>query len=525
MEALKQDALEASEALTNKLKSNHDRGKELLERAPRDFTARKIQYNSRYLDSSSESDSDCEYDNVAPHKRRNTFFQHLQKQNEQHEVATDTSPPQPQTRSSKKAKTTKKSGLKAKAASANPGHTTPIPISSVKINKNNKSILNNSVDCGKNSNRRRKARSASPPKSKRASTQPRVSQSVSQSKNNFQGFSMQTAKDTDEKNAKLKLRLQGQLNTIRVLETQLAEAQHTIAVRDLELANALRRVNQLEVREKEKCSRKEHEDNYLRRSTQEEGKMYQIKTELVATQARFNDEKSRRSRAEERLRVIKEYCEKQKSRMVALEEKNEELEVALNGMRDKLLKKKREVKSNSKDMNLARVKVVKKDSELQTCKNELLRSQRSAKELRRDNDRLKEELRQLRREVYMTEDKNRRNELEMQVLRERQNATKLAYRLQNQNHSFSQLLSDSANGNRTSSNQSTSRSGPSKCHSRGSSPDASVTSNNSESEVLYSPERNCPYSGKRSPSRKNDFPSNSRSKPCHLIFDLFRFCN
>jgi hypothetical protein len=487
LESLKRDPVGASEKLTSKL------GKDFHERSPSDFTARKVQYQSRYLDSSSDSDSDRDvYDRAAPHRSRDTFFQYLQDTNQQRtsekQHSPQSSPPRPQPKKKKQVVTTaaKKVVKKKKPATREaPGHSTPIPISSTVKGRDKKQPVrhSNRLCCSLDSGVHN--RQVSP--TRKSTNNLRVSHS-SDCKNSMVTFDIQ---QTEEKNKSLQLRVNGQLNSIRVLETQLAEANHTIAVRDLELASALKRVAQLESRAKDSNVRKEHDDDIVRRANQkDDGKMFQIKTELMAVQARFNDEKSKRARTEERLRIIKEFCEKQKVRVSEVEEKNAELESVLKQLHAKLQKKKQEIKTTSKDVTVNRVKVVEKDSQLQTCKNQLLRSDRTVKDLRLDNDRLKEELRLLRREASSAEDKNRRSQLELEVLRERQTATKLAYRLQSQNQSFAQspsnLFSKHSDASLYDDRRTTS----------GSSSNQSITTPSESAKV-------CPYSKSRSRSRSN----------------------
>jgi DNA repair exonuclease SbcCD ATPase subunit len=522
LESLKQDALAASEMLNRKLLADEQRGsggaqREYANTPNRDFTARKVHYQSRYLDSSSESDTD-DFNKSAPHRKRNTFFQHLQKEKQQHGVSSSTAPrpakKKPDPPSARRV--VKKLSSSTRASRDTPGHATPIPIKSVKNKINRRSTPrsatpSNSLSSSLDTGRRRGGSGAGAGAgagrgslTKRAVV-PNSSLRVSQSSEGDAIAAFNLTKQAEEKNDTLKLRLQGQLNSIRVLETQLAEAQHSIAVRDLELANTLRRVTQLESREREreKPERREGgEGGGGRRGAQrdESSKTYQVQTELIALQARFNDERSRRSRTEERLRIIKEYCDKQKTRLAEVEEKNEELEGVLKALHEKLQKKKIEVKSSSRDISHARVKVVEKDSELQTCKNQLLRAERSAKDLRRDNDRLKEELRLLRREASVSEDKSRRSALEIEVLRERQSATKLAYRLQNQNQSLSQSSShvQSKSHERARSQSCGRRSAPSSLQAGSHPADSSSNSSTDKPEVVV--KRSCPYSKPRSRS-------------------------
>ena len=478
LESLKQDALAASEALNRKLVADEQFGREeqtgevMLETggATRNFTARKeeVHYQSRYLDSSSESDTeDYQDSSMAPHRRHNSFFQHLQHEKQLHGVGGARPTPSQFLKKKKDTINSRKPHKKAPstrtrthtqaqvqthATSQSPGHATPIPVSTLKqphytkqtrgLTTTGLNYLSSSLDTGRSATSKRSVAGGGrmmPPRSAKKKTN-RVTTSqlrVSQGEGDAIA-ALNLTKQVEGKNEALKLRLQGQLNSIRVLETKVAEAEHSIAVRDLELANALRRVTQLESREKDKVVRKDQEEEGLRRSgPREDSKLYQMKTELIALQARFNDEKSRRGRTEERLRIIKEHCDKQKARVSEVEEKNTELEGVLKALHEKFQKKKHEVKTSSKEINAARVKVVEKDTALQTCKNHLLRSERCAKDLRHDNDRLKEELRVLRREANISDDKNRRNTLEIEVLRERQNATKLAYRLQNQSQNLS----------------------------------------------------------------------------------------
>ena len=155
-------------------------------------------------------------------------------------------------------------------------------------------------------------------------------------------------------------------------------------------------------------------------------------------------------------------------------------------------------------MNVQRVKVVEKDSQLQSSKNQNLKNARIIKDLRQDNDRLKEELRLLRREASSSEDKNRRNQLELEVLRERQSATKLAYRLQSQNQALSQ---SSISPQRKNFDRSTSQENRSRSLSGSSS---YYSNSDSKPDVI----RACPYSRPRSRSRSESHsrgPSKIRS--------------
>lgn len=239
--------------------------------------------------------------------------------------------------------------------------------------------------------------------------------------------------------------MQGQLNSIRVLETQLAEAQHTIAKRDLELAEALKRIHRLEARENtDKANLKDRsiDKEIFRNGKNNESKMYQLKTEILAVQARFNDEKSRRTRAEERLRVVRDHFEKQKKQSAELEQKNAELSEEVESTRAKLVKKKQEVKATARDIHNERSRFIEKDCDLQNCKSRLENAERRVKELNVDNDRLKKEVRQLRRELGASEDHNRRKRLEIEVLKERQNTAKLSSRLNERTGKSTRRLSE-----------------------------------------------------------------------------------
>jgi hypothetical protein len=148
----------------------------------------------------------------------------------------------------------------------------------------------------------------------------------------------------------LQLRLQGQLQSIRVLETQLTEATQIITAKDNQLREVMKRLQTVEQREKKRLKRELEERQQITASAgterlkSEERKVLQLQvrervtstltaslslslslcltlsvspalprqSELHQMECRYHEEQSKRQRAEERVQVMKTYIQKNK---------------------------------------------------------------------------------------------------------------------------------------------------------------------------------------------------------------------
>lgn len=87
--------------------------------------------------------------------------------------------------------------------------------------------------------------------------------------------------DYEAKLKAMRLRVKGQLETIRALEAQLAEATHTLATKDVQLAEAFKRLLVLEKKEKLRVRAAQDEEKQLAAGSgklrTEESKVFQLK--------------------------------------------------------------------------------------------------------------------------------------------------------------------------------------------------------------------------------------------------------
>jgi len=144
----------------------------------------------------------------------------------------------------------------------------------------------------------------------------------------------------------LRLRLQGQQNAIRALESQLAEALSHLEARNAQLAVATRQLSVLqpaaqELKRKAQAANVDKEKSVaLRRDELLE--KYRGQVELL--QARLGEEKQARSKDAERFKTMRDYNERAKVRTRELESKCAELTAALGEVHGKLQKYRKEYK-------------------------------------------------------------------------------------------------------------------------------------------------------------------------------------
>jgi uncharacterized coiled-coil protein SlyX len=126
----------------------------------------------------------------------------------------------------------------------------------------------------------------------------------------------------------VRLRMQGQLQTIKTLEKQLSEALEMLTARNKQLAHVHARLKAIEP----KFSAAANSALVSKRMQAEEARSVGVAEENAAKfkaqadilQGKLLDEQTRRQRVEERARVMKEYADKAKLQCSSLESANAE---------------------------------------------------------------------------------------------------------------------------------------------------------------------------------------------------------
>jgi uncharacterized coiled-coil protein SlyX len=131
----------------------------------------------------------------------------------------------------------------------------------------------------------------------------------------------------------LELRINGQLKTIRNLETQVSELEQTLKDRNQQIFTLNAKVRNL--------SGSAH-GNYEVRGTNKfatvAAKSDKQQSHIELLELRLGDEQSRRQRAEERCKTLRDYLEATKTRTLELERKDLDLQKTIHDLQQRLIK-------------------------------------------------------------------------------------------------------------------------------------------------------------------------------------------
>jgi hypothetical protein len=146
---------------------------------------------------------------------------------------------------------------------------------------------------------------------------------------------------------------------------------------------------------------------------------------------KIQEEREKRLRAEDRVKVLKEYAEKTKSVSQEVREKNGELQKAVNEMQTRIQKYRRDCKEYAAEAVAQKTIALERDNE---CSREKTKASNADEKLRNVNvelSRLKEEIRSLRKDLHHALDLNKQLVLELDTFKQRDSARKVEMKIQN----------------------------------------------------------------------------------------------
>ena len=253
----------------------------------------------------------------------------------------------------------------------------------------------------------------------------------------------------------LRLRLQGQQNAIRALETQLAEALAHLEARNAQLAVATSKLSVLqpaaqEMRRKVQAANADQQEKVaLRRDELLE--KYRSQVELM--QARLGEERAARIKDAERFKLMRDYNERAKVRTKELEARAAELTAALAECHSKLQRYRKDYKEAAAEVQGAsfdypftvqrsmlfvshqvvpprstislpslqalRGAVNDRDAEITRQRGRCDKAEAALRNANMDIERYREEARAQRLELHAAEDRARKAALDVELMRQR----------------------------------------------------------------------------------------------------------
>ena len=219
----------------------------------------------------------------------------------------------------------------------------------------------------------------------------------------------------------MQLRLSGQQSAIKSLEGQLAETMGLLEGRNRQLLHAESRVKAMQKeleRETKKASMRVQENERI--VEEKRGDLLdKCKAHNELLSAQLFEEQTKRRRADDRVRVLREYSEKSKARVAELEQSLADLMNTANESKQALLKSRSDVKNLTSENATKSTSMEEKDEEISRQKARAENAEYAARNHKMDSDRLREELRIQRQDLLSAYDQHKQTQMELELVRQR----------------------------------------------------------------------------------------------------------
>lgn len=235
-----------------------------------------------------------------------------------------------------------------------------------------------------------------------------------------------------EKIRTYRLRLAGQLQTIRSLEVKLGEAELDLRAKDASLNETRQRLQALERREKNSFLRgvasDEPEPALIPLATRERDAIRKLKTQIADLQEKVKEGNLKIRQGNERYKIAKTALDRSSSEQDAAKTNAAKLELTLSDTQNALIRSRRECKELSSQVEAFKGQIHARQEAEESLQKELLRAEGTLREIRSENDSYREDLSRQSKELGFLQEGNRRMELELRLLREKDAVHKLEKR-------------------------------------------------------------------------------------------------
>ena len=245
---------------------------------------------------------------------------------------------------------------------------------------------------------------------------PTVDGQLNDSSNYADGGVRLDSLESDTRLKTLRLRLSGGQLTIKVLESQLNEAALALTEKQSQLDNANRRIRLLEKGAAAPKPRViDHKQSIQETARQE---MCRVKKNVEELSLRLDEETQRRQHADARAKMLKEHIEKVKAHCVDVDCKNTELSKAVGEVEVRIGKYRRENKELSAEAAGLKIALVESERDREQQRVRAERADVSLRSTVGEVERLREELRLVRIDNHIAQEKIANGSIELNTARE-----------------------------------------------------------------------------------------------------------
>lgn len=228
-----------------------------------------------------------------------------------------------------------------------------------------------------------------------------------------------------EKYRSQQLRIAGQVQTIRALESQLAETLELLEERNRQVQHADARVKSMQKelqRETRRASERVQENAKILESRRGD-LLEKFKAQNDLLQSQLVEEQTKNRRASDRVRVLREFGDKCKEKISSLEGRHEELNKHLADSNKSMQRYRHEGKDLASEVASLRKVAAEREEEIGRQRARAESAEYSLRNLELDNDRMADEMRMQRKDVFAYQEQLKQCKLEMEIYKQK-NATR-----------------------------------------------------------------------------------------------------
>lgn len=229
----------------------------------------------------------------------------------------------------------------------------------------------------------------------------------------------------EEKYRTQQLRITGQTNTIKALESQLSETLELLEERNRQLQHADARVKAMQKelqRETRRASERVQENARILESRRGD-LLEKFKAQNDLLQSQLVEEQTKNRRASDRVRVLREFGDKCKDKIASLEERHEEMTKHLADSNKSLQRYRHEGRELAAEVTSLRKVAAEREEEIGRQRARAESVEYSLRNLQLDNDRMTDEMRMQRKDAFANQEQLKQCKLEMEIYKQK-NATR-----------------------------------------------------------------------------------------------------
>lgn len=238
--------------------------------------------------------------------------------------------------------------------------------------------------------------------------------------------------DMHEKMRTYRLRLSGQLQTIRSLEVKLGEVELELRTKDTALAETRVRLQALERREKNSFLRGIVSDEsvpaLIPPATKERDAIRKLKAQIADLTEKLKEGNVKIRQGNERYKFAKAALDRNMAEMEGMKTNNAKMDLTLSDTQNALMKSRRENIDLSNQIEAYKGQLLARADAEETLQKDLVRAESTLRELRSENESHRADLNRQAKEIGYLQESNRRMELELRMLREKEAVHKLEKR-------------------------------------------------------------------------------------------------